>query len=170
VHYNDGEWHWFEDKLTCCNAVIPLALLTAFKVTKESRFLKVGLESLQFLESKTFTKNYFKPIGVNGLLFNGNDTAQFDEQTLEASETTSVYIEAYLLTNKKEYINKAKTSFLWYLGKNSRNHTMMDFETGGCHDGIEFGRLNPNQGAESVISFWMAYLEIKQYLHKKEAT
>jgi hypothetical protein len=164
VHYNEGEWHWFEDRLTCCNASLPWALLTAFKVTKESRYLKVGLESLAFLESKTFTENYFKPIGMKGLLYNGNDVTQYDEQTLEASETTSMYIEAFLLTNNKDFIDKAKTCFYWYLGKNSKSHTLMDAETGGCHDGIEYGRLNPDQGAESIISFWLAYLEINKYI------
>lgn len=164
MHYKNDNWNWFEDSLTSCNAALPLALLTAFKVTKEARYLKIGLESLQFLESKTFTECYFRPIGKNGLHFRGNEAIQFDEQTLEASEATSAYIEAFLATNNMEYIGKAKTCFLWYVGKNSKRLTLLDDETGGCHDGIEFDSLNPNQSAESVISFWTAYLEIKKYL------
>lgn len=164
IHYKNGDWHWFEDSLTCCNVALPWALLIAFKVTKEMRYLNVGLESLAFLESKTFTKNYFKPIGKNGLHYMGNEETQFDEQTLEASETTSAYIEAFLITNNQEFIKKAKTCFFWYLGKNSKSRTLLDSETGGCHDGMEFGSLNPNQGAQSIISFWLSYLEIKKYL------
>jgi len=164
VHYKDGDWHWFEDKLTSSNAVLPLALLIAHKFTKETRYLNIGLESLQFLESKTFTKYYFKPIGVNGLPCQGAESNQFDEQTLEACEATSAYIEAFLLTKNIRYMDKAKTCFYWYLGKNSKHCTLLDDETGGCHDGIEYDKLNPNQSAETTISFWLAYLEIKKYL------
>ena len=168
AHYKEGDWHWFEDRLTSSNAVLPWALLTAHKVTKELRYLNIGLESLQFLESKTFIKCYFKPIGMDGLRCQGTETAQFDEPTLEACEATSAYIEAFLLTKNIKYIDKAKTCFYWYLGKNSKCCTLLDDETGGCHDGIEYDRLNPNQGAESIISFWLAYLEIKKYLKVKK--
>ena len=168
MHYKSDNWRWFEDSLTCCNAALPWALLTAFKVTKEARYLKVGIESLQFLESKTLTEQYFKPIGKNGLNNSANEAFQFDEQTLEASEASSAYIEAFLVTNNLEYISKAKTCFLWYTGKNSKGISLLDDETGGCYDGIEFDRLNPNQSAVSIISFWTAYLEIKKYLTQEK--
>ncbi|HCC01328.1 MAG TPA: hypothetical protein DHW78_05050 [Ruminococcaceae bacterium] len=35
--------------------------------------------------------------------------------------------------------------------------------TGGCYDGIETGGLNLNQGAESVVSFWIAYLAMSPH-------
>ena len=164
IHYKDGAWRWFEDKLTSSNAVLPLALLTAHKITKETRYLNIGLESLQFLESKTFTEHYFKPIGMNGFACQETEANPFDGQTVEACEAAFTYIEAFLLTKNVRYIEKAKTCFYWYLGKNSKQCMLLDDETGGCHDGIECDRLNPNQSAESTISFWLAYLEIKKYL------
>lgn len=164
AHYKIGDWHWFEDSLTSCNAVLPWALLTAFKLTKEARYLKIGLESLLFLERMTFTGNYFKPIGNSGLHCQSSEITQLDEQTLEASESTSAFIEAFLATNNKEYVDKAKACFYWYLGRNSKRRTLLDYETGGCYDGIEADKLNPNQGAESIISFWLAYLEMKKYI------
>jgi hypothetical protein len=164
VHYRNGDWHWYEDRLTSSNAVLPWALLVAHKVTRELRYLNVGLESLRFLESKTFKSCYFKPIGMGGLPNQGIQADQFDEQTLEACEAASAYIEAYLLTKNLRFIDKARTCFYWYLGNNSKRCTLLDEETGGCHDGFEYGRLNPNQGAESIISFWLTYLDIKKYL------
>jgi hypothetical protein len=165
IHYKETNWHWFEDRLTCCNAALPWALLAAFNVTKEARYLKVGLESLLFLDSKLFTKDYFKPIGKNGLFYMQNAAAQVDEQPVEACEAASAYIEAFLLTNNDEFIDKAKNCFYWYLGRNSKSRTLLDPESGGCHDGIGTDDiLNPNQGAESIISFWLAYLAIKRYL------
>ena len=164
MHYKSDDWYWFEESLTSCNAILPWALLTAFIVTKETRYLKTGIETLQFLEGKTFTDGYFKPIGSNGLRNCTDEAVQFDEPSLEASEAASAYIEAYLATKNADYLGKAKTCFLWYTGKNSINMSLLDNETGGCHDGIYSAGLNPNQSAVSVISFWMAYLEIKKYL------
>lgn len=163
AHYKNGDWYWFEDRLTSCNAVLPWALLTAFKLTKEARFLKIGLESLSFLEKMTFTENYFKPIGRDGLHCEGSARDHLDEQPLEASESTLAYIEAYMVTNNPDYIEKARACFSWYIGRNSKRHTLLDYETGGCHDGIEADKLHPDQGAESLISFWLAYLEMKKY-------
>ncbi len=164
IHYKNGDWHWFEDRLTSCNAALPWALLTAFQVTKEARYMKIGLESLLFLERMTFTENYFKPIGNNGMHYEEKEAARCDEQTLEASESTSAYVTAFLVTNNAEYLEKAKACFSWYIGRNSIKNTLLDYETGGCHDGIESDRLNPNQGAESIVSFWLAYLAIKEYI------
>ncbi len=164
THYNTGDWHWFEDSLTSCNSVLPRALLTAFKSTRELRYLKIGLESLSFLERMIFNENYLKPIGSNGLQRLDDTPDHHDEHPLEACESTSAYIEAYLITNDIEYLRKAKICFSWFIGRNSKRHTLLDYETGGCYDGIESNNLNPNQGAESLVSFWLAYLEIKKYL------
>lgn len=161
--YKDGDWHWFEDNITYCNATLPLAMLDAFGITKKERYKQIGFESLKFLECKTFSKGFFKPIGCNGWLYKGNEPAEFDEQPVEACETMLAFLEAYALSGNKAFIKKAKDCFFWYRGKNSKGLCLINDETGGCCDGITPDGLNLNQGAESVISFWLAYLEIKKY-------
>ena len=163
-HYSDGDWHWFEDSMTYCNAVLPWAMFSACRVAKEIRYQQIGIESLEFLEGKTFHKGYFKPIGCKGWLTKGKEPAKFDEQPVEACETALAFLEAYLVAGDKLYLDRAKTSFSWYIGNNSKNLSLMDSETGGCYDGIEQDGLNQNQGAESVVSFWIAYLAIKRYV------
>ena len=105
-HYNDGDWHWFEDSMTYCNAILPWAMILAYKVTKKDRFLRIGLESLQFLESKTFSNGYFKPIGCKGWLNKGEAPAAFDEQPVEACETMLAYIDAYQITGKEIMLDR----------------------------------------------------------------
>lgn len=163
-HYQDGDWHWFEDSMTYCNATLPWAMLRAGKVTKENRYQQIGFESLHFMESKTFHKGYFKAIGCKGWLEKGKEAAEFDEQPVEACETTLAFLEAYEISENKMYLDKANTCFSWYYGNNSKNLSLLDEETGGCYDGIELDKLNHNQGAESVVSFWMAYLALKKYI------
>ncbi len=163
-HCTDGDWHWFEDNMTYCNAILPWAMLLAYKITRNDRYERIGFESLEFLESKTFSNGYFKPIGCNGWLNKGKPAAEFDEQPVEACETMLAYIDAYKISGEKHYLDKAKTCFSWYCGQNSKKLSLIDFETGGCYDGITPEGLNLNQGAESVVSFWVACLEMQKYL------
>lgn len=163
THYRDGGWHWFEDSMTYCNAILPWAMLSAFSVTKIGRYRQVGFKSLKFLESKTFQKGFFKPIGCKGWLNKGDEPAEFDEQPVEACETMLAFLEAYALSGDKVFFIRAKVCFSWYHGNNSKKLCLIDAETGGCYDGIQPDGLNLNQGAESVVSFWIAYLTIKKY-------
>jgi len=162
-HYNNGDWHWFEDSLTYCNATLPWAMLSAHSVTKIVRYKEIGLESLKFLETKTFSKGYFKPIGCKGWLVKGNTPAEFDEQSVEACETMLAFLEAYSVSGNRAFFDRAKVCFSWYTGKNSKGLSLIDNETGGCCDAITSDGLNLNQGAESIVSFWIAYLEVKKF-------
>jgi hypothetical protein len=161
-HYRDIDWHWFEDSMTYCNATLPWALLVAYRVTKENKFQQIGFESLKFLETVTIRKGYFKPIGCNGWLLKNGKPAEYDEQPVEACETALAFIEAYEISGNKLFLETAKTCFSWYYGNNSKNLSLINNETGGCYDGIEQNGLNLNEGAESVVSFWMAYLSYKK--------
>lgn len=161
-HFTDGDWHWFEDSMTYCNAILPWAMMLAYKVTRKDRFDRIGLESLHFLESKTSSNGHFKPIGCKGWLNKGKEPAAYDEQPVEACETMLAYIDAYKITGNEIWLDRAKTCFSWYCGKNSKNLSLIDAETGGCYDGIESDRLNLNQGAESIVSFWVACVEMKK--------
>jgi len=166
VHYKDGEWHWFEDRLTYCNATLPWAMIAAYSVARKEVYQKIGFESLKFLEGKTFRNGYFKPIGCKGWLEKGKEPAEFDEQPVEACETMLAFLEAYSSSGDTYYLERAKTCYFWYRGKNSKGLSLIDDETGGCYDGITSEGLNLNQGAESIVSFWIAYLEFKKYENK----
>ena len=57
----------------------------------------------------------------------------------------------------------AKKVFHWYLGENILGLKMINEETGGMFDGLNRnGKVNPNQGAESVLSYLMAAKELNQ--------
>lgn len=157
-----GDWHWFEESMTYCNAILPWAMLRAYSATDEDRYRQIGFESLQSLKSKTFEKDYFKPIGCNGWLVKGSEPAKYDEQPVEACETTLAFLEAYAISDNRLYLDTAKACYSWYLGNNSKSLNLIDAETGGCSDGIMKDGLNLNQGAESIVSFWITYLAVNK--------
>lgn len=161
--YKDDGWDWFENIVTYSNHILPWSLFTAFRLTKESRFLNVAEESLAFLSKLTLTKRYFKPIGCHGWLIKGASPADFDEQPIEACEATLTYLTAFEITGNKQYLQKAQQCHAWYDGSNSKGIRLVDRASGGCYDGLTEDGVNLNMGAESLISYWISYLTIAKF-------
>lgn len=159
--YRESEWRWFEDSLTYSNAILPWAMFVAYRYLQKPRYLEIAEESLAFLATVTFREEYFKPVGCNGWLVKGRPAAEFDEQPLEAGETVLAYLAAYNVTNNADYLTQARKAFAWYHGVNSQQLNLIDGESGGCYDGITENGLNLNQGAESIITYWIARLALE---------
>lgn len=158
-HKNKGEdWKWFEDSITYSNSVLPWSLFKAYKATGNKEFLEVAEESLGFLESITFKKGIFKPIGCNGWFVKGKEPAKYDEQPVEACETALTYLEAYNVTGNAKYKQQAKRCHAWYEGSNFKGISLVDGETGGCFDGLTADGYNWNKGSESLISYLISYM------------
>jgi len=61
-------------------------------------------------------------------------------------------VEAFKVTGKQEYLDRAKEISQWFTGKNIAAHQMYDASTGRCFDGIvSKTKVNMNSGAESTI-------------------
>ena len=45
-------------------------------------------------------------------------------------------------------------------GRNSERLVLYDAETSGCHDGLGYGKINANQGAESTLALLQAALAV----------
>jgi hypothetical protein len=66
----------------------------------------------------------------------------------------------YKATGDKKYLNQANFWFDWFSGNNITNQVMIDKKTTGVFDGLCEHSLNPNQGAESIVCYLLAYLEM----------
>jgi len=159
----DENWQWFENSLTYDNAVLPWALFAAYSRLGEDHLLRVARESLRFFDKVAFRDGYFRAIGCKGWLLRGSKPAEYDEQPLEAGTSTLAHLAAFEATGDQTMLKIAQQSFAWYLGKNSRNQSLIDGESGGCHDGITAEGLNENQGAESIIGYCLANLALEKY-------
>lgn len=63
-------------------------------------------------------------------------------------------------TQEQEYFDNAIKWMSWYFGNNSKKVEVFDSVTGGCFDGINEDGVNLNQGAESIITYLLAYLAL----------
>jgi len=160
-------WHWFEEKLTYDNAILPMALLKAYSITENYMYKEVGMESLAFLDRETLDKGYYNPIGNDGWFYKGRDKAVFDQQAIETMAAVMMHLEAYNVTNDGQYIKKMYQTYLWFLGENTLRLPLYDHETKGCCDGLTNVGLNRNQGAESTLAYFISHLTVLKALEKE---
>ncbi|WGQ08904.1 glycosyltransferase family 4 protein [Pedobacter gandavensis] len=167
THRNET-WHWFEEKMTYDNGILPLALLCHYQVTKDEESLSIALESMAFLSKHTISDGYLNPVGNDGWLFkDGGQMALYDQQAIETMAMVLMYFKAYEITLDLGYITQMYLCYQWFLGENSLKLPLYDHETKGCGDGLQPHGVNRNQGAESTLAYWISHLIVLQALESE---
>jgi len=161
-------WHWFEDRLTYCNAVLPHALFGFYAVSKDTKVLKVAKNTLNFLTNSLFQKGYLNIVGNQGWWIKKNQIPPYDQQPVDAASVVLACLQAFVVTGEREYIEMAQIAYDWYWGKNINNLPLYNEKTQGCHDALVPHGVNLNQGAEAVISFLMAHQVLHDIKIKKQ--
>lgn len=159
-----GAWHWFEPILTYDNAILPLALLNAYEVTQQEKYLEIAFESVCFLESEVFRDNVVRPVGNQGWHKRGGTGAQFDQQGIDIMAMVLFYQQAFRLTREQVYLDRMYKSYQWFLGGNDLGLSLYDPTTGGCADGLHSQGINLNQGAESTLAYWISHVVVTSAL------
>ncbi len=157
------DWPWFEDVASYANAKLSHALILSGRWSGNAHATRIGLDSLRWLASKQVSpEGRFRPIGCNGFCRRGEPIAAYDQQPIEAHAMISAAIEAYNAEGDSFWIDQAHLAFDWFLCRNDLGQPLYDSGTGGCHDGLQEGRVNENQGAESTLAFLMSLVEMEQ--------
>jgi len=156
---NFPDWQWFDGALTYDNAILPYALFVA-GFTLGNKYLEVAEKTCEFLLANTFNGNHFSFIGCQGWYKRGGTRATFDQQPIEAASTVMMLRAAYDATQNNKYLILQRKAFEWFLGENDLHIPLYDFKTKGCSDGLMSDGVNPNQGAESTLSFLLSLLTI----------
>ncbi len=153
------DWQWFDGVLTYDNAIFPYALFVAGSVL-ESKYLEVAEKTSEFLLANIFNGHHFSFIGSEGWYKRGRKRAKFDQQPIDAASTVMMLRAAYDATGNNKYLTLQKKAFQWFLGENDLHIPLYDSKTKGCSDGLMPNAVNPNQGAESTLSFLLSLLTI----------
>ncbi|MFA5248674.1 MAG: glycosyltransferase [Patescibacteria group bacterium] len=159
---SDKEWFWFEQLLAYSNAVLPEALLLAYKITGNYKYFKAGKVSLDFLIKQSFQENTCMPIGQRGWYKKGQEKQVYDQQPEEVSALILALRTMFKLTGDIYYSERMTQAFNWYLGGNVLNQFIYSQRSGGCYDGLGEGHINLNQGAESTISYLLSRLALEK--------
>jgi len=162
-HETDQNWQWFEKYMTYANSVLPESLILAWDMTNDPIYKKIAISSFDFLLSKTFNVNGIEVISNKSWLKKGSLPEKFGEQPLDVAYTILTLNTFYDMFTEKQYLDKMKIAFSWFLGNNRLHQIIYNPSTGGCYDGLEKSNVNINQGAESLVSYLMARIIIDKY-------
>jgi hypothetical protein len=163
-HYkaeHSKDWRWFESYLTYANGRLPQALFEAHKKIAYNHSLQIAKESIDFLLEVQMVNGTFLPIGNRGWYKKGEKRAMYDQQSVEAAVMTEAALSAFRETGDTNYRLTALSIFNWFLGQNTLKLAVYNSDTGGCYDGITPKGLNLNMGAESIVCYLSAALEIQ---------
>ena len=103
---SDGEWNWFEPILAYDNAMLPLSLLHAYKLTGNEQYREVAETSMKFLESVVFVDEVLRPVGNMGWYQKGGTPAQYDQQGIDAMAMVLYYQKAYQIRRNRTHLDK----------------------------------------------------------------
>jgi len=117
---------------------------------------------LDFLIEIQELDGVFVPIGSRGWFTRGGVRAIYDQQPIEASCMVEASLDALNSTGDSVYRDAALKAFRWYHSGNTIGVELYNGKTGTCYDGITPKGLNRNQGAESMLSYCIAYLRLKE--------
>ncbi len=159
------DWLWFEDVLAYDNARLSQALIQTGMATHTPAYLEVGLRSLHWLMSlQTAPSGCFRPVGTKSFGKIRSRPEAYDQQPVEAAAAVSACLAAWRANDDEEWSLGAMRAFNWFLGENDLQTALIDPNTGSCSDGLHPDRPNENKGAESVLSYLLGLVEIRQYM------
>ena len=159
------DWLWFENVLAYDNARLPQALIQTGLATHTTPYVEAGLQSLRWLMSlQTASSGCFRPVGSKSFGKIRQAPEAFDQQPLEAAATISACFAARRANDNHDWAHAAMRAFAWFLGENDLQTALIDPDTGSCSDGLHPDRPNENKGAESVLSYLLALVEIRQFV------
>lgn len=159
---SSDNWHWFEDRLSYSNGILPAALLRYGRFLNDEKSIEIGLKALRFLCNISFLGDVFVPIGQGGWFEKGKERAFFDQQPEEVYHMILALYEAWKVTFNHKYKRLLHKCFSWFMGNNLIGKPLYNPVTGGCYDGLTPLGVNMNQGSESLLSYLMSRLIVEK--------
>lgn len=142
------------------------SMLKAGKLLERDDFIESALVEINNFYPFLMDKGYLHYMYITekeGQLFVTEDD-MYPQIAYDIRPMVYACLEAYNVTEEKEYIDMAQQLASWLVGNNPAGRQMYDSETGRCFDGIVSEKeINRNSGAESTIEALLILQAIKNH-------
>ncbi|HTS14308.1 MAG TPA: hypothetical protein VMH24_01470, partial [Candidatus Sulfotelmatobacter sp.] len=151
---SDSGWWWPEPVLTYEGGLPIRALCCAAEVRRRIEWQELAVTALDAMLAGLAR-------GDGGLDLVGNDgwwprdgrPVTFDQQPVDATALLLAAEAALRATGSARFLGVMEQAYAWFLGANALGTPVAEPWRGGCHDGLRVDGVNPNEGAESTISW-----------------
>jgi hypothetical protein len=156
----DEVWPWPEAVLTYDNGVLPELLIQAGATLGRGDWVERGTTILEWLVGvETAPKGHLRPIGNDGWLRRGAESAMYGQQPIEALSLLTAANAAWRVTGEAGWTVVMDRAYAWFLGRNDLDAPLAVPDIGACHDGLDAWGVSENCGAESTLA-WLTAVEI----------
>ncbi|OHV34761.1 MULTISPECIES: hypothetical protein [Pseudofrankia] len=149
---DDPGWPWPDPTLRYANAAVPEALILAGMCLSDRTAGANGLRLLAWLLYVETRGDILSLTPVGGRRPRGDLRPGFDQQPIEAAAIADACARAHAATGQRDWLTGLGQAHGWFLGENDAGTPLVDTTTGGCHDGLEPGGRNANQGAAATLA------------------
>lgn len=163
------DWLWFEDRLSYDNARLCEALIVTGAAIGAHHLVTQGLRTLRWLTGiqtappQPGQDAHFRPVGSQGFMLRHREhPLPFDQQPVEACATIAACLAAITVDPAGEWKREALRAFAWFMGENDLEVPLVDSDTGSCRDGLHPDRANENRGAESLLAYLLALVDMRR--------
>lgn len=163
-----SRWNWFDPEITYDNGLLPASLYYAYQITHNNQYLSVANETAAFLNDICFSGDHLSLVGNKTWEIGNKGKSEVGQQPIDAAAMVMMYDAQYKTLRNRQSVELLKKSFLWFFGENDLNIPLYDTQNKGVYDGMEEFEVNLNQGAESNITYLMAWLISEPYFKLKE--
>lgn len=164
TYATDG-WTWFEHGLSYDNARLCEALIVTGDAMGVRHLVDAGLRTLIWLiAQQTTADGHFRPVGTAGFQAGARQPpADFDQQPVEVPATIAACLAASRVDPAPLWQAEAARAFAWFDGANQLGVPLADPVDGSCRDGLHPDRANQNRGAESVLAYLVATIDLRLF-------
>ncbi|MFT3725044.1 MAG: glycosyltransferase family 4 protein [Hyphomonadaceae bacterium] len=161
---NEGHL-WFEPCFAYDNARLPEALILAGERLEDAEMLGAGLDALErLMKLQTSQEGWFMPVATSIFAECDARHVHFDQQPIEALATIEACFVAWRVTGDTRHCADARMAFDWFGGRNAHGLALARPEDGVCADALTIAGVNRNHGAESILSYQLAAVSIREFL------
>jgi hypothetical protein len=145
------DWPWPEPRLSYANASLAEVLLAAGQHLDQPRAGETGLRLLGWLIEVQTQDGHLSTTPIGGWA-PGDPRPGFDQLPMEAAAIADACARALTVTGDQRWADRLRLAIDWFLGENDSKVELVNFETGGCRDGLGPNSASLNEGAESTLA------------------
>lgn len=165
-----SEWEWFELQWSPMAAVLPTGLWFAYEMLGEKRQRQVAETTTNFVIENLFQEGLLMPVGTHGGWARHGNKATYDQSPREVLSVVELLCKAYEVTGQAHYAQHAEYAAAWFTGNNCRDVTLINAQTGACHNALTANGLCGNQGSAATLSYLLTQAILQRAETEKSQT